>query len=74
MQGKEISSSWQSELHCTFTILVDQAQPRRSSQERSDLNTLTLAKRMIGPSQVELSGLLSRSTWIIGRSKRAVHC
>lgn len=67
MQGKEISSSWQSEVHCIFTILIDQAQPIRSSQERNHFNTLTLAKRMIGPSQVELSGLLSRSKWTLGR-------
>lgn len=67
MQGEEVSSSWQSEVHCIFTILVDQAQPMRSSQERNHLNTPTLAKRMIGPSQVELSGLLSRSEWTPGR-------
>lgn len=30
---REISSSWQSELHCIFTILVDQAQPIRCSPE-----------------------------------------
>lgn len=74
MQGQVVSSSWLSVLGCIFTILLDQMQPVTSSQERNYFNTLIPAKPAIGPSQVELSGLLSRSMGIIGSSGPAVHC